>query len=87
MPAEKKTPAKAATPASPTPEAPEISPEEVQQAAMDYYTKLTDAAARLSEQAEHVYDLSHSYAREHPVGTILGALGVGVLLGVLFDRS
>lgn len=65
----------------------EVVQEEVRQAATEYFERLTEAAGRLSEQARHVYGLSQSYVKEHPSGLLAGAFGVGVLLGMLFDRD
>ncbi len=60
---------------------------DVQSAATEYFETLTEAASRLTEQAREMYRISHSFASDHPAAFIAGAFGLGVLLGVLFDRD
>lgn len=55
--------------------------------ATEYLEKLTETATRLTEQARNVYAISQDYARDHPMGLIAGAFGVGLLLGILLDRD
>lgn len=61
--------------------------DEVRRAAAEYFDRLTEAAGRLTDQARHVYSLSHEYARDHPTGMIAGAFGIGLIVGLLLDRD
>lgn len=61
--------------------------EEAQRVATEYYRKLSEAAARLTEQSKQLYDMSHEYAREHPVGVIAGAFVAGLLVGLISNRD
>lgn len=61
--------------------------EEAQRVATEYYQKLSEAAARLTEQSKQLYDMSHEYAREHPVGLIAGAFVAGLLVGLISNRN
>jgi ElaB/YqjD/DUF883 family membrane-anchored ribosome-binding protein len=60
--------------------------ESVQQAATEYYQKLAESAGQLTEQARELYDASHTYVRDHPGASLVGAFAVGVLIGWLSAR-
>ena len=61
--------------------------EEVQRMATEYYQKLSEAATRLTEQSRKLYDMSHDYARQHPVELIAGAFVAGLVVGLLTGRD
>ena len=60
---------------------------ELRATASEYYEKLGETAAQLSEQASTVYDTGRGYVREYPGSSLLGAFAVGVLLGLLTGRD
>ena len=53
----------------------------------EYYNKLHDAAEQLSGYATELYDAGKGYVKTYPTSTILGAFGVGVLIGLLIGRK
>jgi len=53
----------------------------------EYYDKLHDAAEQLSEYATELYESGKGYVKTNPTTTILGAFGVGVLIGLLIGKK
>lgn len=51
-----------------------------------YYERLTETADALSAQASDAYDQGRVLVRNHPGRTVLGALAVGIVIGVLSSR-
>ncbi len=51
-----------------------------------YYERLTETAEMLSSQASEAYDHGRLFVRDNPARTVLGAVVVGVIIGVLTSR-
>ncbi len=60
---------------------------EMQKVATDYFQRLTDSATAVSEQARSLYQNSEVYVREHPASSLLGAVGVGLLIGFFSGKE
>lgn len=54
--------------------------------AAQYYERLTETADMLSAQASEAYDNSRVFVRDNPGRTVIGAVVVGIIIGVLTSR-
>ena len=61
--------------------------QQLQFAAAESYDKLAETAAQLTEQARGVYEASQDTVRRNPVGFVLGAFGLGCVLGMLLGQD
>lgn len=59
----------------------------MQALAAEYYERLTESAAQLTEQAQQLYGSSQSYVQNHPGPTVSSAFVVGLLVGLLVGRD
>lgn len=51
-----------------------------------YYERLTETADMLSAQASEAYDQGRVFVRDNPGLTVIGAVVIGVIIGVLTSR-
>lgn len=61
--------------------------DQAQEMASDVADRAGDAYDYARDRAGDAYDMSRTFVREHPMPTVLAALGIGVLIGAVCWRS